>query len=162
MTPVWEKRTHVGILGFTILNKSKQQTTVQMLFTIFHKINPMNRYSALTPMLMPYNIPWTDVNHSDSSSFTFSIYISGVQHFGWDFCVCDWFGVFLIQPLMKSHSNFVDGACWVCFCCQHSPIYDINVRIFWVRVMECMCVQTRLWFMLSSERVLGEWSQNPC
>ena len=30
------------------------------------------------------------------------------------------------------------------------------------RVMECMCAQTRLWFILSSERVLGEWSQNPC
>ena len=28
--------------------------------------------------------------------------------------------------------------------------------------MECMCAQTRPWFILSSERVLGEWSQNPC
>ena len=28
--------------------------------------------------------------------------------------------------------------------------------------MECMCAQTRPRFILSSERVLGEWSQNPC
>ena len=28
--------------------------------------------------------------------------------------------------------------------------------------MEYMCAQTRPWFILSSERVLGEWSQNPC
>ena len=28
--------------------------------------------------------------------------------------------------------------------------------------MECMCAQTRPWFMLSSERVFGDWSQNPC
>ena len=38
----------------------------------------------------------------------------------------------------------------------------IIVRIFWVREMEWMCAQTRPWFILSSERVLGEWSQNPC
>ena len=29
---------------------------------------------------------------------------------------------FLIQPLRLSHSVFVDGACWMCFCCQHSPV----------------------------------------
>ena len=28
--------------------------------------------------------------------------------------------------------------------------------------MECMCAQTRPRFILSSERVLGEWSKNPC
>ena len=28
--------------------------------------------------------------------------------------------------------------------------------------MECMCAQTKPRFILSSERVLGEWSQNPC
>ena len=31
-----------------------------------------------------------------------------------------------------------------------------------VHAMECMCAQTKPWFILSSERVLGEWSQNPC
>ena len=35
----------------------------------------------------------------------------------------------------------------------------MNVRIFWVRSMECMCAQTRPQFILSSKRVLGEWSQ---
>ena len=28
--------------------------------------------------------------------------------------------------------------------------------------MDWMCAQTKPWFILSSERVLGEWSQNPC
>ena len=37
-----------------------------------------------------------------------------------------------------------------------------SVRIFWVCAMKCMCTQTRLWFILSSKRVLMEWSQNPC
>ena len=27
--------------------------------------------------------------------------------------------VFLIQPLRYSHSIFMDGGRWVCFCCQH-------------------------------------------
>ena len=31
----------------------------------------------------------------------------------------------------------------------------MNVRIFWVHIMECMCAQTRPRFILSSERVLG-------
>ena len=30
--------------------------------------------------------------------------------------------VFLIQPLRLSHSVFVDGVCWVCFCYRHSPV----------------------------------------
>ena len=49
----------------------------------------------------------------------------------------------------------MDGACWVCFCCQHSPDEDMNVRICWVHAMECVCAQTRPLFILSSERVLG-------
>ena len=31
----------------------------------------------------------------------------------------------------------------------------MNVRIFWVRAMKCMCAQTRPRFILSSERILG-------
>ena len=54
----------------------------------------------------------------------------------------------------------MDGACWVCFCCWHSPVEDMNVRSFWVRAMKCMCAQTRPQFIFSFERVLGEWSQN--
>ena len=38
----------------------------------------------------------------------------------------------------------------------------MNIRIFWVCAMKCMWAQTRPWFMFSSERVLGNWSQNPC
>ena len=47
------------------------------------------------------------------------------------------------------------GACWVCFCCRHSPDYNMNVRIFWVHAKECICVQTTPWFILSFERILG-------
>ena len=56
----------------------------------------------------------------------------------------------------------MDGACWVCFCRRYSPVKDMNVRIFWVRAMECLFAQTRPRFILSPERVLGEWSQNSC
>ena len=37
----------------------------------------------------------------------------------------------------------------------------MNISIFWICVMECMCAQARPQFMLSSERVWGYWSQNP-
>ena len=36
----------------------------------------------------------------------------------------------------------------------------MNVRIFWVCAMECMCAQTRRQFILSSERVFAEWSMH--
>ena len=49
----------------------------------------------------------------------------------------------------------MDGACLVYFCCGHTPVEDMNVGIFGVHVMECMCAQTRSRFILSSERVLG-------
>ena len=38
----------------------------------------------------------------------------------------------------------------------------MDVRIFWVCVMEYMGAETRPRFILSSKTVLGEWSQNPC
>ena len=37
----------------------------------------------------------------------------------------------------------------------------MNVRVFWVRVMKCMCAQTRPRFILSSERVLGGMEFEP-
>ena len=37
----------------------------------------------------------------------------------------------------------------------------MNVRICWVRAMECMCAQTRPRFTLSSERVWGEMESEP-
>ena len=51
------------------------------------------------------------------------------------------------------------GACWVC-CCQHSPVKHMNVRIFWISAMECMCAQARPWFILSLERVWGNRFRN--
>ena len=40
-----------------------------------------------------------------------------------------------------------------CVFCRHSPVQDMKVRIFGVRVMECTCAQTRPRFILSSEGV---------
>ena len=37
----------------------------------------------------------------------------------------------------------------------------MNVRIFWVRAMKCMCAQTRPRFILLSERVLGGMEFEP-
>ena len=37
----------------------------------------------------------------------------------------------------------------------------MNVRIFLVRVMKCMCAKTRPWFILSSERVFGGMEFEP-
>ena len=55
----------------------------------------------------------------------------------------------------------MDGACWVCFCCRHSPFKDMNIRIFWVCAMKCMCAQTRPRFILSSEGVFGGMEFEP-
>ena len=41
-------------------------------------------------------------------------------------------------------------------------VFLLDVRMFGVRVMECICAQTRPRCILSPERVLGEGSQNPC
>ena len=35
------------------------------------------------------------------------------------------------------------------------PVWDMNVRIFWVNMMECLCALTGPWFILSCERDLG-------
>ena len=37
----------------------------------------------------------------------------------------------------------------------------MNIRIFWVRAMKCMCAQTRPRFILSSERVFGGMEFEP-
>ena len=47
------------------------------------------------------------------------------------------------------------------FCCRHSPVYVMNVRIFLVRAIKCMCAQTRPRFILSSERVFGRVEFEP-
>ena len=41
----------------------------------------------------------------------------------------------------------------MCFCSWHSAVYGMKVSIFTVSVLECMYMQTGLWFILSSERV---------
>ena len=55
----------------------------------------------------------------------------------------------------------MDGACWACFCCQHSPFRTWMSGSF-ESVQWNDCAQTRLRFILSSKKVLGEWSENPC
>ena len=45
----------------------------------------------------------------------------------------------------------------VFFCCQHSPVMDMDVRIFWVRAMKCMCAQTRPQFILSLNECYGNF-----
>ena len=94
---------------------------------------------------------------SFSSSSVFPAVSLGFTNLGWD-VLCMWP---FFNPKMKSQSVFVDGACWVCICCWHSPIYDMNIRNYWGGVMECMCAQTSPWFILPSKRVLGEWRPNP-
>ena len=96
-----------------------------------------------------------------SSSSAFPSYISEVRHFGWDFCVCDRFFKSNHWCSDISSSWMVRAACWVCFYCGHSLDQDMNVRIFWAHSMEYMGAQTRPQFILSSERVFREWSQNP-
>ena len=47
-------------------------------------------------------------------------FISGLRHFGVRFYLCDCFK----SSFIGSHkpSVFVDGTCWVCFCCWHSLV----------------------------------------
>ena len=59
-------------------------------------------------------------SHISPSSPAFPSYISGVHDFWVRFLhICD---CFINLPLRWSHSVFVDGAFWVRFCCQHSPV----------------------------------------
>ena len=77
-----------------------------------------------------------------SSSSAFPSYISGVHHFGWDFCACGHF----FNPTIEA------GACWVCFCCRHSLVLDMRVGIYWVHAMEC------LYFLIVCTGDLGLYS----
>ena len=75
--------------------------------------------------------------------------------------LCTWL---FFNPTIEVVTFRLHGWCMlgVSFCCRHSPIKDMSVRVFWVHQMECMCAQTRPWFIISSKRVFWEWSQNPC
>ena len=83
-------------------------------------------------------------------SFCVPSCISGVHHFWWDFCICDWF--FLSSNYRGSHipSSWMVHAV---LCCWHSTVKDMKVRVFWVCVMESISAQTRPQFILSPERV---------
>ena len=73
----------------------------------------------------------------------FPSYISGVHHFWVRFL------------RMWSFFFFVDGACWVCFCCQRSPIKDMKVRIFWWNAWLDLGLYSH------PKEFFGEWSLNP-
>ena len=108
------------------------------------------------------NSTFTETALTKSSSFAFPGYISGVHHFGWEFWVCYLF-FFLISNHWNSHipsSWMVHAGC--------VSVAGIHPSRAWMSgssesvAMEWMCAHTRPRFIISSERVLGEWSQNPC
>ena len=58
-------------------------------------------------------------NFNVSSSSEFPAICLGFIFCVWDFYVCDHF----FNPAIEEVTFcLVDGACWVCFCCQHSPV----------------------------------------
>ena len=99
--------------------------------------------------------PYPDLSKIFFFSPVPQLYISGVHHFWVRFLRMWPFFNPTIKVVTFRLRGWYHGACWVCFCCRHSPVLDMNVRIFWVCAMKCMCAQTRPWFTLSSERVLG-------
>ena len=104
------------------------------------------------------------VHHSSSSSSSsFPGYISGVHHFGWDFCICDRF-VFLLffflpHPTVEVVTFRLRGWCVLGVFLLLAFTRLGHERQHQKRAMKCMCAKTRPRFILSSERVLGEWSQ---
>ena len=62
--------------------------------------------------------------------FYVPVHISGVHHFWWYFCMWPYFCFCCCCCcFLSSHRGnhiqgvvFMDGACWVCFCCLHSPV----------------------------------------
>ena len=71
------------------------------------------------------------------SSFFFRVpsYIFWVHHFWWGFCMWHFFK----SNQWGSHILYFGWCMLVCFCCQNPAVKDMNVRIFWVCAMECMC-----------------------
>ena len=111
---------------------------------------------------------WTDSENSLQGKcgfffFVFSVpsYISGVHHFWWDFGLCDCF-LFFCSNHRSSQilSSWIVHAGCVFVACIHPSRTWMSGSLESVRW--CMCAQTRPRFILSSQRVLGEWSQNPC
>ena len=92
-----------------------------------------------------------------SSVFFFWVpsYIYWVHYFGWDFCKCDHF---LIQPLRKSDSVFVDGACWVCLLPAFTHLRHKCQDLLSPCDVMHMCTDETS----SLKEFFGEWSQNQC
>ena len=91
-----------------------------------------------------------------STSFCVPCYISGVCHFGWDF-LCTW-------PFYNPTTEVIT------FCLRGWCMLGVFLLLAFTRLGHecwdllslCICAQARPWFIPSPERVLGEWSQNPC
>ena len=95
-----------------------------------------------------------------TSSFpAFPSYISGVQHFGWDVCVCDYFR----SNHWGSHipSSWVVHAGCVFVAGIHPSRTWMSGSLESVQWNACEH-RLDLGFLLSSESVLGKWSQIPC
>ena len=89
-------------------------------------------------------------------SFAFPSYISRPHHFGWDFWVYDSF----FNPTIEVVTFRLRGWCMLrVFLGWHSPVLGMNVRIFWVCVMECMCAQTRPVYTLIQKSFWGMESE---
>ena len=93
------------------------------------------------------------LDSSSSSSSAFPSYISGVHHF--------WVRFLRMWPFFNPTNKVVTFR--LCGWCVLGVflLLDMNVRIFWVRAMKCMCAQTRPRFILSSERVFGGMEFEP-
>ena len=106
---------------------------------------------------------------SSSSSFFFSFpsYISGVHHFGWDFCVCDrvyFFFFFFLNPTIEVVTFRLRGWCMLGVLllpaftrlgheCQDllSPCDGMHVCTHYTSV-----------YIFIRKSFFMEWSQNPC
>ena len=83
--------------------------------------------------------------------------------FGFRCCCCCFFVVFFGSPVIEIVTFRLRG-----WCMLGVFLLPAFIRLGHERqdllssAMECMCAQTRPRFILSSERVLRDWSQNPC
>ena len=57
-----------------------------------------------------------------------------------------------LPPYRYSHLQFGFDVYQVCFCCWHSPVKDMNVRMFVVGAMDCLHIHCGPEFNVSSAR----------
>ena len=95
-----------------------------------------------------------------NSSSVFPSYISGVHHFGEIFCACD---CFFFIPTIEVVTHRLHGLCMLgvfllsTFTLLGHDCQDL-LSLWWNACVHRLDLR----FILSSERILGEWSQNPC